>query len=108
MQFVSLDMQLKARFALLCAFQGYSPPHRHTTPTCQNSPCQLYSKCKIFWEMSSKRNRVLESDSKKKRQTQRQTMDWLTTDNLNLVHLSSIGLQGVEGCFNVKPSHTED
>jgi len=28
-------------------------------------PMQMYSKCKIFWKMPLKRNRVLESDSER-------------------------------------------
>jgi len=52
---------------------------------CYTFPYQLHSKCKIFWKMLVKRNRVLESDHEIERQIQ--TNSGLTTDNLNLVHL---------------------
>jgi hypothetical protein len=37
---------------------------------CYTGHYGLYSKCKTFWEMPSKRNRVIECDSEKKRQEQ--------------------------------------
>jgi hypothetical protein len=40
---------------------------------CYTGPYQLYSEYKIFSEIPSKRNRVLESDSEK--EEQRQTVD---------------------------------
>jgi len=52
---------------------------------CYTGHYGLYSKCKTFWEMPSKRNRVIECDSEKKRQEQANS--WLTKGNLNLVHL---------------------
>jgi hypothetical protein len=51
--------------------------------------------------MPSKGNKVLESNSGKKRQRQ-------TTDNLDLMHISCTGLQGVKGCFDLKSSHGEE
>jgi hypothetical protein len=53
--------------------------------------------------MLLQRNWVLESESEKG-----ETDSGLTIDNLNLVHLQSVGLQGVEGCFDLKPPHGED
>jgi hypothetical protein len=56
--------------------------------------------------MPLKINGVLASGSEKKRQ--RQTNSGLTTDNLDLVHISSIGLQEVEGCYDLKSPRGED
>jgi hypothetical protein len=42
---------------------------------CYTGPYQLYFKCKIFWKIPSKRNWVLQSDSEKKRQTDKQRTD---------------------------------
>jgi hypothetical protein len=64
----------------------------------------LYSECKIFWEIPSKRNRVLERESEKE---EAETNSGLTIHSPNLVHLKSTGLQEVEGCFDFKPPHRE-
>jgi hypothetical protein len=55
--------------------------------------------------MPSKRNRVLENDSETE---ETETDSGLTVYSLDLVHLYSIGLQGVERYFIFKPPHGED
>jgi hypothetical protein len=114
---VSLPRQLKTRLALLLAIQGYTPTH-HTVEdktyfpagitllqactVCCTGPQQLYSKCKIFWEMPSKRNRNLWSNSEKEeRETDKQ---WNDKRQASLIHR----ITGGERCFDLKPSHRKD
>jgi len=44
----------------------------------------------------------------KKKTQKKHANSGLTIDNPDLVHLLSIGLQGMEGCCDLKPPHGEE
>jgi hypothetical protein len=64
--FITLTVEDEMQFAV-----GIRLLYAYTV--CYTDLHQLYCKCKKFWEMPLKRNRVLESDSVKKSHADRQT-----------------------------------